>query len=71
MSPLTRINKWLEKIGHKLRASNDCKQSIPDPSKVVGDTIEVNKEIVILWLNIIMTFRNEAQGPQGTQSGER
>jgi hypothetical protein len=31
----------------------------------MGDTVEVNKEIIILWLNIIMTFRNEAQGHGG------
>ena len=65
MSPLTRITRWLEKIGHKLRTSNDCKHSITDFSKVIGDTVEVNKEIVILWLNIIMAFRNEGQGRGG------
>jgi hypothetical protein len=68
VSPLSRITRWLEKIGHKLRASNDCKHSITDFSKVMGDTVEVNKEIVILWLNIIMTFRNEGQGSGGITS---
>ncbi|KAI0115622.1 hypothetical protein GGR51DRAFT_503594 [Nemania sp. FL0031] len=60
--PLNRITKWLEKIGHKLRASNDCSGNITDFEKVKGDTVEVNKEIVILWLNVIMTFRNQGNG---------
>ncbi len=62
VSPLSRITRWLDKIGQKLRASDDCKPSIVNFSKVMGDTVEVEKEIIILWLNIVMTFRNEAQG---------
>ncbi|KAK6213364.1 putative pfs domain-containing protein [Colletotrichum tabaci] len=62
VNPLTRIIRWLEKIGHKLEVSNDCRDRITDFSKVKGHTVEVNREIVILWLNIIMTFRNEEYG---------
>ncbi|GAW26878.1 putative pfs domain-containing protein [Rosellinia necatrix] len=61
-SALSRITKWLETIGHKLRASNDYYGNITDLEKVKGDTVEVNKEIVILWLNIIMTFRSQEPG---------
>ncbi|KAL3463576.1 P-loop containing nucleoside triphosphate hydrolase protein [Aspergillus heterothallicus] len=42
---LARITKWLDKIGHYLRASNDCKDSITDLGKVKGDTVTVNTEI--------------------------
>ncbi|KAI1410375.1 hypothetical protein F5Y13DRAFT_192236 [Hypoxylon sp. FL1857] len=62
VSPLSRITRWLEKIGHELRDSNNCRDRITDLEKVKSDTVEVNKEIVILWLNIIMTFRNKGQG---------
>ncbi|KAI0139030.1 hypothetical protein F4776DRAFT_47404 [Hypoxylon sp. NC0597] len=62
VSPLSRITRWLEKIGHELRESNNCRERITDLEKVKSDTVEVNKEIVILWLNIIMTFRNKGQG---------
>lgn len=70
LSPLSRITRWLEEIGHKLRTSNQCKDSITDVGKVKGDTVEVNTEIVILWLNIIMTFRNaEGHGDEDTAVG--
>ncbi|KAF2753267.1 hypothetical protein EJ05DRAFT_504920 [Pseudovirgaria hyperparasitica] len=65
LSPLRRVSRWLEKIGHKLRTSNDCSDRIIDVEKVKGDTVEVNKEIVLLWLNVIMTFR--LQGGRETQ----
>lgn len=45
--------------------SNDCKESIADFSKVNGDTVEVNREIGVLWLNVIMAFRNQGCGHQG------
>ncbi|KAF2969313.1 hypothetical protein GQX73_g4250 [Xylaria multiplex] len=61
-STLSRITKWLDNIGHKLRVSNDCSAGITDVDKVKGDTVEVHKEIVILWLNIIMTLRKEERG---------
>jgi hypothetical protein len=66
-SPLSRITRWLEKIGHKLRASNDRSPYIPDDDseKVKGDALEVNKEIVILWLNVIMTFRITSDTNEG------
>ncbi|KAK1636213.1 hypothetical protein BDP81DRAFT_489364 [Colletotrichum phormii] len=61
-NPLKRITKWLERIGHKLEVSNDCKDCITDLSKIKKDTVAVNKEVVLLWLNIIMTFRNKGLG---------
>ncbi|KAK1830086.1 hypothetical protein QBC39DRAFT_426826 [Podospora conica] len=62
---LTRITRWLEKIGHKLQVLNECKGVITDFSKVKGETVEVNREIIVLWLNIIMTFRdNEASSSE-------
>ncbi|KAI1097155.1 P-loop containing nucleoside triphosphate hydrolase protein [Jackrogersella minutella] len=62
VNPLSQITKWLEKIGHELRHSNDCRDKITDLEKVKRDTVEVNKEIVFLRLNIIMTFRNKGHG---------
>ncbi|KAM5361674.1 hypothetical protein ACJZ2D_012951 [Fusarium nematophilum] len=64
VTPLGRITKWLGRIGHKLQTSNMCTEGITDLSKVKGDTVQVNNEIIMLWLNIIMTFRNEAQGSE-------
>ncbi|KAK1455472.1 hypothetical protein CMEL01_04232 [Colletotrichum melonis] len=63
-NPLTEIKKWLDRIGHKLEVSNDCKNSIPDSDirRVQKDTVEVNTYIVDLWLDIIMAFRNEGKG---------
>ncbi|KAI0426341.1 hypothetical protein F5Y09DRAFT_334237 [Xylaria sp. FL1042] len=61
-NPLIRITQWLERIRHRLRASNDCKLESTHFGKIKGDTVEVNREIVILWLNIIMTVRNKSQG---------
>lgn len=52
----------LEKIGHKLNRLNQCARSLRDFSQIKGDTIEINREMVILWLNIIMTFRNQEFG---------
>lgn len=52
----------LEKIGHKLNRLNQCAISLKDFSKIKGDTTEINREMVILWLNIIMTFRNQEFG---------
>ncbi|CAH0056955.1 unnamed protein product [Clonostachys solani] len=62
VGPLQYITRWLEKIGHRLRDSNDCNKNINDFMKVKGDTVEVNKEIMTLWINIIMMFRNQDQG---------
>ncbi|KAI0104454.1 hypothetical protein F4814DRAFT_430828 [Daldinia grandis] len=62
INPLENITRWLESIGRKLQDSNDCYQRITDSKKVKNDIIEVNREIVILWINIIMTFRNKGQG---------
>ena len=36
-----------------------------DAEKVKCDALEVNKEIVSLWLNVIMTFRCKEQGHHG------
>ena len=51
----------LEQIGHKLRRMNDCSTSFSDTSKIIGDTVEINREIITLWLNIIMFFRTQSQ----------
>ena len=66
-SPLSRITNWLDKISHKLRALNDCSIMITteNAEKVKRDTLEVKKEVVILWLNVIMTFRSQGLGHQG------
>lgn len=52
----------LEKIGHKLRRLNQCTSSLKDFSEIKGDTLEINREMIILWLNVIMTFRNQEIG---------
>ncbi|KAI1458139.1 hypothetical protein F4805DRAFT_474585 [Annulohypoxylon moriforme] len=62
VSPLRQITTWLERIGLELKHSNECRNKITDPEDVKFDTVVVNKEVVILWLNIIMTFRNEGVG---------
>ncbi|KAF4458057.1 NB-ARC and TPR domain protein [Fusarium austroafricanum] len=62
VTPLDRIIKWLGNIGYQLKASNMCREIIADVKQVKDDTVKVNKEIIILWLNIIMTFRNEGRG---------
>ncbi|KAI1654754.1 hypothetical protein F4813DRAFT_194925 [Daldinia decipiens] len=62
INPLDNITRWLENIGRKLQDSNDCYQRITDSERVKNDMIELNREIVILWINIIMTFRNKGQG---------
>lgn len=49
----------LEKIGHKLKSLNQCVKSLKDFSQTKGDTVEINHEMVILWLNIIMKFKNQ------------
>ncbi|CAG8978830.1 hypothetical protein HYALB_00013204 [Hymenoscyphus albidus] len=58
ITPIIRITRWLERIGQKLKASNDCKGIITDFSKVKGDTVKVDREIIVLWLNVIMAIRN-------------
>lgn len=62
ISPLKQIITWLESIGLELKHSNECRIKIADPENVKFETVKVNKEVVILWLNIIMTFRNEGLG---------
>ncbi|KAI1087828.1 hypothetical protein F5B19DRAFT_46663 [Rostrohypoxylon terebratum] len=62
ISPLRQIITWLETISVELKHSNECRIKIADPEKIKFDTVNVNKEVVILWLNIIMTFRNEGLG---------
>jgi hypothetical protein len=52
---IERITTMLEKIGHKLRRLT----SVRDHSQIKGVAVEINREMVVLWLNIIMTFRNE------------
>ncbi|KAL8896345.1 MAG: hypothetical protein Q9207_007750 [Kuettlingeria erythrocarpa] len=58
---IERITRMLEQIGHKLRRLNECSSAFSDTSKIKGDTVEINREIVILWLNIIMFFRTQSQ----------
>ncbi|KAI0888151.1 uncharacterized protein GGS22DRAFT_185531 [Annulohypoxylon maeteangense] len=62
ISPLRQITTWLERIGLELKHSNECRNKITDLEGVKSDVVEVNKEVVILWLNIIMMFRNEGVG---------
>lgn len=52
----------LEQIGYKLRWMNECSSAFADTSKIKGVTVEINREIVILWLNLIMFFRLQSSG---------
>ncbi|KAK7990146.1 hypothetical protein PG989_010461 [Apiospora arundinis] len=66
-SPLPRINTWLERIGSELSASNDCQENLSEYEKVKKDMVEVNTVIIILWLDIITTFRDRGSEGQGDQ----
>ena len=59
---IVRITKMLEKIGQELRRMNGCSASISDVAQIKGDTVEINREIIVLWLNVIMVFRTQVFG---------
>jgi hypothetical protein len=59
---VNRITRMLRAIGHKIAVLNGCSHFLTDYSVVKGDTIEIHKEIMNLWLNIIMIFRNQSFG---------
>jgi len=52
----------LEQIGHKLRRMNECSTSFADINRIKGDTVEINRELIILWLDIITFFRSQSFG---------
>jgi hypothetical protein len=58
----------LKEIGHKLRMINECSQSLGGFNKVKAETAEINREIVMLWLNIIMIFRTQSMGENSSSS---
>jgi hypothetical protein len=59
---ISRISRMLRAISHKIQVLNGCSHSLTDYSVVKGDTVEIHKEIINLWLNIIMIFRNQSLG---------
>lgn len=52
----------LEQIDYKLRRMNECSSAFADTNKIKGNTVEINCEIVSLWLNVIMFFRHQSSG---------
>ena len=59
---IDRISRILREIGHRLMILNDISQEISDYTQYKPEAVEINREIVILWLNIIMIFRTQARG---------
>jgi hypothetical protein len=55
----------LERIGHELSRLNQCAVSLAsgDYVQVKADMLEIHREM-ILWLNIIMTFKDQEPGEQ-------
>jgi hypothetical protein len=56
----------LKAIGHRLQLLNVYLAAIVVTHGVRGDALEVNRVIIILWLNIIGLFRNQVIGMQPT-----
>jgi len=54
---LDRINKLLKAIGSSLDSLNEISDATPE-EKMKEDSIEVHNEIIVLWLNIILLFRD-------------
>jgi len=54
----------LKQIGHRLRRLNQCATSLTsgDYVQVKLDMLEIHREMILLWLNIIMTFRTPDLG---------
>lgn len=53
----------LRSIGLKLRVLHEfINILIPTKEEIKSEFLEVNREIVILWLNIIHTFRAQVNG---------
>jgi hypothetical protein len=59
---ISRIRRMLQAIDFKIAVLNGCSRSLVDHSVVKSDTVEIHKEIMNLWLNIIMIFRNQSFG---------
>lgn len=58
---IEKINRILKEISHKLKLLYECSQSLEHYDDVKGDTVGIHCEVITLWLNIIMTFRAQAQ----------
>jgi len=62
---IDRINRMLREVSHKLKVLTDVSKSLEDLDTVKGDTVEINQELLKLWLNIIMFFRTQIYGMYG------
>ena len=47
----------LRSISNKLEKLNEILTTVSDFAKFKAQMVEINREIFMLWLNIIMTFR--------------
>ena len=59
---IERITKMLRAIGDRLRLLNEYLRTILVTHEVKGDAVDVNRAIVILWLNVITMFRTHIPG---------
>lgn len=66
-----RVTRMLEQIGHKLKRLHLCSVSLNDYSQIKGDMMEIHREMIMLWLNIIMTFRQQEFGKHNLQVDNR
>lgn len=52
----------LEDMSHQLRNANECAQYLKTYSQIKGDAVEINREMIILWVRIITVFRTQGSG---------
>jgi hypothetical protein len=52
----------LREVSHRLKVLTDVSKSLEDLDTVKNDTVEINRELLMLWLNIIMFFRTQIYG---------
>ena len=49
-------------MGQQLRRLNECASSLQEVSQIKEDAVEINRETILLWLNIITVFRTQGLG---------
>ena len=59
---IKEVHQMLKAISHKLQILNKCSQSLVSYHDVKEDTLYINRDIVVLWLKIIMVFRDPESG---------
>ncbi|OKL62715.1 hypothetical protein UA08_01361 [Talaromyces atroroseus] len=59
-----RIHRMLRSISNKLERLNEILTTVSDFAKFKAQMVEINREIFMLWFNIIMIFRTEDNGDE-------